>query len=101
MSFRFLVIRVFTAAPAELLELQSIRSCFLVLRRCVIAALAIAALQYNVIAWHKPFPGYARASRALISESAPEACVPDYSTTSETVPAPTVRPPSRIAKRRP
>src|SRR5438067_9062130 len=56
MSFRFLVIRVFTAASAELLELQSIRSCFLVLRRCVIAALAIAALQYNVIAWHKSIP---------------------------------------------
>jgi hypothetical protein len=98
--FRFLVIRVFTAAPAELLELQPIRSCFLVLRRYVIAALAIAALQYNVIAWHKSFPGYARLRRAL-SHSAPEARVPGYSTTSETVPAPTVLPPSRIAKRKP
>ena len=46
------MIRVFTAAPTELLKLQAIRSCFLVLGRCVIAALAIAALQYNVIAWH-------------------------------------------------
>src|SRR5881394_624184 len=61
---RFLVIRVFTAASAELLELQTIRSSLLVLRRHVIAALAITALQYNVIAWHKSFPGYARVSRA-------------------------------------
>ena len=50
------MIRVLTAAPAELLKLQAIRSCFLVLGRYVIAALAIAALQYNVIAWHKSFP---------------------------------------------
>jgi hypothetical protein len=52
MSLGFLVIRVFPAASAELLELQTIRSCLLVLRRHVIAALAITALQYNVIAWH-------------------------------------------------
>jgi len=47
------MIRVLTAAPAELLKLQAIRSCLLVLGRYVVAALAIAALQYNVIAWHK------------------------------------------------
>jgi len=94
------MIRVLTAAPAKLLELQTIRGRLFVLGCYVIAALAITALQYNVIPWHKPFPGYARVSRA-ISESTPEACVPDYSTTSETVPAPTVRPPSRIAKRKP
>ena len=74
MSLRFFMIRVLTAAPAELLKLQAIRSCFLVLGRYVIAALAITALQNNIVAWH-------------------------YSTTSLTVPAPTVRPPSRIAKR--
>lgn len=50
---RLFVIRVLTAAPAELLELQPIRRRFLVLARYVIAALAITALQYNVIAWHK------------------------------------------------
>ena len=49
---RLFVTRVLTAAPAELLKLQAIRSCLLVLRRYVVAALAIAALQYNVIAWH-------------------------------------------------
>ena len=52
------MIRVLTAASAELLELQTIRSCLLVLRRYVIAALAIAALQYNVIAWHKSYKSY-------------------------------------------
>src|SRR2546421_11251813 len=51
-SLGFLMIRVLTASPAELLELQTIWSRFLVLRRYVIAALAITALQYNVIAWH-------------------------------------------------
>ena len=50
--FSLFMIRVFTAASAELLELQAIRSCLFVLRRRVIAALAITALQYNVIAWH-------------------------------------------------
>src|SRR5213078_3383927 len=53
---RLLVIRVFTAASAELLELQTIRSCLLVLRRHVIAAFTVTALQYNVIAWHKSLP---------------------------------------------
>src|SRR5437764_9036087 len=98
MSFRFLVIRVFTAAPAELLELQPIRSGFLVLRRCVIAALAIAALQYNVIAWHKSIP----VRQTLVCRSCDKLKLAGYfySTTSETVPAPTVRPPSRIAKRK-
>ena len=53
MLFRLFVIRVLTAAPAELLKLQPIRRRFLVLARYVIAALAITALQHNVIAWHK------------------------------------------------
>ena len=56
MSLRLFVIRVLTAAPAELLELQTVWSCLLVLRRYVIAALTITALQYNVVAWHNLFP---------------------------------------------
>ena len=108
---RFFVIRVLTAAPAELLKLQTVRSCLLVLGRYVIAAFAITALQHNIIAWHISFPigthassvllGYARLRRALFLNRTPEACEPGYSTTSDTVPAPTVRPPSRIAKRKP
>jgi hypothetical protein len=53
---RLFMIRVLTAAPAELLKLQAIRSCLLVLGRYVIAALTIAALQHNVIAWHYLIP---------------------------------------------
>ena len=56
MLFRLFVIRVLTAAPAELLKLQPIRRRFLVLARYVIAALTITALQHNVIAWHKSLP---------------------------------------------
>ena len=60
---RLFVIRVLTAAPAELLKLQPIRRRFLVLARYVIAALAITALQHNVIAWHKSLSDrYARPS---------------------------------------
>jgi len=63
---RLFVIRVLTAAPAELLKLQPIRSRFLVLGRYVIAALAITALQHNVIAWHKSFPIGTHASGVLL-----------------------------------
>ena len=100
MSLRLFVIRVLAAAPAELFELQTIWSSFLVLRRYVIAALAIAALQYNVIAWHISFPIGTHASGVLLL-TARQRRAYHYSTTSETVPAPTVRPPSRIAKRKP
>jgi hypothetical protein len=62
---RLFVIRVFTAAPAELFKLQPIRRRFLVLAGYVIAALAITALQHNVIAWHKSLSDrYARPGRA-------------------------------------
>ena len=43
---------VLTAAPAELAELQTLSRRFLVLRRYVIAALAIAALQNNIVTRH-------------------------------------------------
>ena len=49
---RLFMIRVLTAAPAELLKLQTIRSRLFVFSRYVVAALAIGALQHNVIAWH-------------------------------------------------
>jgi hypothetical protein len=47
---------VLAATAAELTKLKTIGRGFLVLRRDVIAALAIRALQHNVIAWHKPLP---------------------------------------------
>ena len=47
------MIRVLTAAPAKLTELQTIRGCLLVLCRDVVAAFAVRALKYNVVARHK------------------------------------------------
>ena len=76
-SLRFLMVRVLTAAPAELTQLQTICRGLLVLSRNVVATLAVSTLQDDVVTRH------------------------NYSTTSLTVPAPTVRPPSRMAKRRP
>ena len=49
---RFLVSRVLTAAAAELTEFQTLRRGLLVLRRDVVSAFALGALQHNVIAWH-------------------------------------------------
>src|SRR6185436_20208529 len=95
----FLMIRVFTAASAELFELQTVRSRLLVLRRHVIAALTVTALQYNVIAWHKSLS--VRTLPACSIRQHAKGVPTGYSTTSETVPAPTVRPPSRMAKRKP
>ena len=52
MSFRFFVIRVLAAAPAKLTEFQPLRGRFLVLGRDVVAAFAIRALKYDVVARH-------------------------------------------------
>src|SRR5687768_12408182 len=71
--------RVLPAEPAVLAELQALGRLLLVLRRAVVPALAVAARQMNDVA-HKVLP---------------------YSMISEMVPAPTVRPPSRMANRLP
>jgi hypothetical protein len=47
------MIRVLTAAPAKFTELQTIRGGLLVLCRDVVAAFAVRALKYNVVARHK------------------------------------------------
>jgi hypothetical protein len=47
------MISVLTATSTELAELKPIRRSLFVLRRYVIAALAVVALQHNIIAWHK------------------------------------------------
>jgi hypothetical protein len=51
-SLRFLVSRVATAASAELPELKSLRRRLLILRRHVVAVLALGALQHNIVARH-------------------------------------------------
>src|SRR5260370_33432940 len=53
MSFRLFMIRVLTATPAKFTKYQTIRCRLLIFCRDVVAALAIRALKYNVVAWHK------------------------------------------------
>jgi len=77
MLFAFLVRRVLPARPAELAEFQPFGALATVFRRAVVPPLALAARQ-----------GHDFAHGA-------------YSRISEIVPAPTVRPPSRIANRAP
>ena len=79
----FFVHGVATAATAEFFEFQTLGRGFLILRRYVVTFLALGALQNYVISRHNFY------------------LLLNYSTISETVPAPTVLPPSRIAKRSP
>ncbi len=53
MSLGLLMIRVLAAMLTKLSELKPVRRSLLVLRRYVITILAIAALQHNIVAWHK------------------------------------------------
>jgi hypothetical protein len=55
-SLRLFVTSVLAATPAEFAELEPIGSRLFVLRRHVVAAFALTALQHNVIAWHYSFP---------------------------------------------
>ena len=51
-SLGFLVTSVFAATATELLKLQPVRRGFLIFCRCVVAALAVSALERNVVARH-------------------------------------------------
>ena len=79
---RFLMHRMFIAERTIFLKLNSLRMLSLVLIRIIIPSLAFGASQYNSISWHN-----------ILSNSF------YYSIISEMTPAPTVRPPSRIANR--
>ena len=87
------------AESAVLFELELIRSALLVLRRRIISPLTLCAGQrYNVSHRVPPAP----ASRAEFPYTQPGIGLtagPFYSKISEMTPAPTVRPPSRMAKR--
>jgi hypothetical protein len=113
-SLSFFMIRMFAATATELPKLKPIGRSFLVLCRDVVAVFAVTALQYNIIAWHISHPdGNCRLptdSKTTLQIAFRHACQtatgcggqpPHYSMTSVIVPAPTVRPPSRIANRRP
>ena len=60
--------RVLTATAAELAELQALGRGLLVLRRDVVAALALCALEHNIIARHNsssPKPKFSIGVRPL------------------------------------
>ena len=105
--FRFLMRAMHPALVAKLLEFKTVGRLLLILRRDVIAVLALGALQCNVISRHNSS-----------FQSPPASCMSNagafsigswsqidgglaYSMISETVPAPTVLPPSRIANLNP
>ena len=92
--------RVAAAATTIFLELKPSRRGFLILCRHVIALFALRALQNNVISRHNSlvvsgqWPVVSKLHLTTLTTAF-------YSTISLTVPAPTVLPPSRIAKRSP
>src|SRR5262249_51873219 len=88
----FLMRLVLAAVPTELLHLQALGCGLLVLRGRIVPVLALAALERDNVARHCFTP------TKLVgrNESGPA-----YLMISATVPAPTVRPPSRIANRKP
>src|ERR1051325_6508474 len=96
-SLRLFVRPVLAAAAAELPELQALRRRLLILRRHVVAALALGALQHDVVARHnlppQPFTSLPCNPAALRLRPKLTALGGSYSMMSETVPAPTVRPP--------
>jgi hypothetical protein len=83
----FFVRLVLPAVPAELLHFQPLRRRFLILGRRIVPVFALRALERDDVARH------IKNSLKLSANS--------YFMISVTVPAPTVRPPSRIAKRKP
>ena len=91
--------RVLPAESAVLVHLDSLGRLLLVLRRAVVAAFALAARQLDDVS-HIKNPIGSRESGVGSRSRLP---VPGsrYSIMSVTEPAPTVRPPSRIAKRAP
>jgi len=101
--------RALAAVRAELHLLEALGHRLLVSGRRIVAVLAVRASEYCQFAhlvFLSSFAGgssppagrpttFGRTERTGI----PQKSGPDYLTTFETVPAPTVRPPSRIAKR--
>jgi hypothetical protein len=101
--------RVLSAEAAELAELEPLGRLLLVLGRAVVAPFALLARQRDDVS-HVLRPGSqprVRGSRFAVRKPNPRTREPanrdlkHYSMISEIVPAPTVRPPSRIANRAP
>ena len=99
---RLFVTSVLATTAAEFTEFQPIGRGLLILGRYVIPTLTILTLKHNVIAWHfSNLENFLSTDYADLFNRIYVICGWIYSITSETVPAPTVRPPSRIAKRNP
>ena len=91
-SFCLFVRSVTPALSTKLFELEAIRRLLLVLSRDVIPVLALGALKGDVVSWH---------NSSIQCPTKLKFVGLSYSITSDTVPAPTVRPPSRIANLNP
>jgi len=91
---------VFPAVSAELVELQPLGTLPAILRGAVVAAFAVAACQRDDLA-HTPLERPNTGRGALRRVRRRPLSTFGYSTISVMVPAPTVRPPSRIANRAP
>ena len=109
MSPRFSVRSMLATKTTILLKLKSIRGTALILRGCVVTASALIARQdhhlpHSVFLSSRAHSGPpascdARAGSPLFSASTTGMVSPNYVRISLTTPAPTVRPPSRIANR--
>ena len=101
-SLRLSMASVLAATTTEFLKLKPLGRRLLVFRRHVVAALAFTTLEDNVVTRHKlNLISFQIANFRLFQISNLRSEIAIYSITSVIVPAPTVRPPSRIAKRNP
>jgi hypothetical protein len=110
---RFFVRLVASAIIAELLELKPIRCLLLVLGRNIVTMFTLGALKSDIISWHNSSTAKLKvyqlrresassqklkaSEAALAATSEMNRAGKNYSIMSETVPAPTVLPPSLIA----
>ena len=90
------MISVLATTATELTKLQPVRRGLFILSRDVIAVLTNATLKNYVISRHNSNPAH-----QMLRSHRSNKSYGSYSKTSDTVPAPTVRPPSRIANRSP
>jgi hypothetical protein len=106
LSFHFFVRRMLPAALAEFLQFQPVRSRLPILGARIVPLFAITALHRNNFSGHCSLPVFPNRSRAFPTrldgrDGRPPLIISSYCTISLMVPAPTVCPPSRIAKRKP
>src|SRR4029079_15397758 len=97
---------VLPAEPAVLAQLETLGRLLLVLRRAVVPTLAVGARERNDVAHFRILVGFGRRALGVGPYLTPRVQSPEpvsrsYAMISVIVPAPTVRPPSRIANRAP